>query len=94
MSKQSHLKKYDVILMKEDVSQEDINTQRKIWPTDVHIISFIEEGQTKCDAIRSYKMSDIFDGYYDFGVKDINYIKSGYGNIKPKLYNPTKEGDS
>ena len=94
MSKLAHLKKYECILVQEDVSLEDINAQRKIWPTDVHIVGFVADGRTTCDAVRSYKMSDIFDGYYDYGVRDFKYIKSGYGNVKPKFYNPTKEGDS
>ena len=40
-------------------------------------------------------MSDIFDGYYDklklVGGKMIS-ITSGYGSIKPKLYNPDNKG--
>ena len=50
--------------------------------------------ELKIDAVRSYKMSDIFDGYYDYGIKTIESIESGFGSIKPKLYNSTPPKDS
>ena len=34
-------------------------------PTDIHLVEYEVEGKLYVDAIRAYKMSDIFDGYYD-----------------------------
>ena len=65
-------------------------------PTDIHVVEYIVDGKTYYDAVRSYKMSDIFDIYYDklkpMGGSVIS-IKSGYGKIKPKLYNPNPKKD-
>ena len=61
-------------------------------PTDVHIISFIKDGQTQHDAVRAVAMADIFDHYFD-QLKDstkIIAIKSGYGTIRPNLYGQIK----
>lgn len=91
MTKIAHLKKYDVILMMDGTTIETINGDSKNLPSDVHAVTYVEDGVTKVDAVRAYKMSDIFDGYYDLGVKDIKSIESGFGSIKPKLYNPNPE---
>ena len=94
MTKLSHLKKYDVILMFENTTALEINSQSKELPSDVHLVRYRgDDNELKIDAVRSYKMSDIFDGYYDYGVKSIESIESGYGSIKPKLYNPNPEKD-
>jgi hypothetical protein len=62
-------------------------------PTDIHLVEYEVEGKLYVDAIRAFKMSDIFDGYYDklnpLGGK-ITSITSGYGNLRPNLYNPKK----
>lgn len=88
MSKLEHLRKYDVILMFENTSEQTINEESKNLPTDVHLVKYHnDEGNEVIDAVRSYKMSDIFDAYYDLGVKTIHSIVSGFGSIKPKLYN-------
>ena len=34
-------------------------------PTDIHIITFTEDGVRKFDAVRAYTKADIFDEYYD-----------------------------
>ena len=97
MSKLDHLKSYDVLLLYENTTALNIKNESKNLPTDVHIVRYLdEENNLKLDAVRSYKMSDIFDGYYDYGVKTIQSIESGHGSIKPKLYNPNppKEKDS
>ena len=58
------------------------------WPTDVHIVTFTQNGKEFHDAVRAYTMVDIFDEYYDKlkGTGNVTSIKSGYGKIKPKLY--------
>ena len=68
-----------------------IKEMDKELPTDTHIIEYVIDGETSYDAIRAYKMSDIFNVYHDKFRRDditadIVSIKSGYGVIKPKLY--------
>lgn len=63
-------------------------------PSDTHIIEYVLDGETSYDAVRGYKMSDIFNVYYDKFKKTeqkelrpkIVKITSGYGRIRPKLY--------
>ena len=60
-------------------------------PTDTHIIEYVIDGETSYDAIRGYKMGDIFNIYYDkFKREDITAsivsITNGYGRIRPNLY--------
>ena len=93
MTKLTHLKKYSVILMMENTDEQSVIDEVNNLPSDVHIITYMDDGVKKQDAMRAFKMSDIFDGYYDFGIKEVISIKSGYGNVKPKLYNPNKEED-
>ena len=95
MTKTAHLRKYECTLLMDSTSVDDIRADTKILPTDVHAVVYEEDGITKVDAVRAYKMSDIFDGYWDWGIRTISSITSGYGNIKPKLYNPeTHKKDS
>ena len=85
-SKLTHLKKYDVTLVFENTTKETLKGEDSNLPTDVHVVTYEEEGETKLDAVRSYKMSDIFDGYYDRGLS-VKSIQAGYGKIKPNLWN-------
>jgi len=80
-----------------NIHQQDIDPStlnQSELPTDIHLVEYEVEGKLYVDAIRAYKMSDIFDGYYDklkpLGGKMIS-ITSGHGTIKPKLYNPEKK---
>lgn len=90
MTKTTHLRKYDVIMMVENTTEEDIVADSKNLPSDVHLVEFKQDGNTVIDAVRAFKMSDIFDAYYDFGITEIVGIVSGYGSIKPKLFNTDK----
>lgn len=80
--------------MMDGTSISDIEADNKNLPSDIHAVTYVEDGVTKIDAVRAYKMTDIFDGYYDFGIKTIQSIESGYGSIKPKLYNTNPPKDS
>lgn len=64
-------------------------------PSDVHIITYIFEGETKYDVVRGYTMVDIFDAYHDKVRKHGKVVKiaSGYGNIRPNLYGKIKTDD-
>ena len=89
MNKLEHLKSYDVFLLFENTTALTIQNESKTLPSDVHIVRYLDEGDLKLDAVRSYKMTDIFDAYYDLGIKTIQSIESGFGSIRPNLYNPT-----
>jgi hypothetical protein len=85
---------HDHELTKMIIHAQDVditNFEDKELPNDIHVIQYLVDGKVIYDAVRSYKMSDIFDVYYDrlkpMGGKVLS-IKSGYGTIKPKLYNP------
>ena len=89
-SKLTELKKYDVILLFENTTEETIKGEDSNLPGDTHIVVYDDEGETKLDAVRAYKMVDIFDGYYDRGLK-VKRIRAGYGKLNPKQYNPNPE---
>ena len=84
----------DVIIHAQNTTAQDLD--QKVLPTDIHIVEYEVEGNLYSDAVRAYKMSDIFDVYWD-KLKPkggtIISITSGYGNIKPNMYNTTKKDD-
>ena len=81
-----------------NIHQQDIDPStmdESILPTDIHLVEYEVEGKLYVDAIRAYKMVDIFDAYYDklsLLGGTLNSITSGFGKIKPKLYNPENKG--
>ena len=89
-TKLTHLRNYEVILVLENTTEENVREIDNTLPTDIHVITYKDGEETKYDAARANRMTDIFDGYYDLGVT-VTSIKSGYGKIKPKLYNPDKK---
>ena len=80
-----------------NIHQQDIDPtmlDQSSLPTDIHLVEYEVEGKLYVDAIRAYKMSDIFDAYYDKLTPiggTLNSITSGYGTIKPNLYNLPKK---
>ena len=77
-------------------TKEHIDSTQHEWPTDVHIVEYIIDGEVFLDAARAYKMVDIFNAFYDklsrrgrdHGVEwKIVSIRCGYGKVKPKLWN-------
>ena len=89
-TKLTHLKQYDVILLFENTTKEAIKGEDTDLPTDTHIVTYVSEGETKLDAVRAHRMVDIFDGYHDRGLS-VTRIDSGYGKLRPNLYNPNKQ---
>ena len=87
----------DVFIHQQNVLAKDL-IQSEL-PTDIHMVVYYHEGKNYSDAVRAAKMVDIFDVYYD-KMKEVGKggtvlsIKSGYGTIKPKLYNPDKKKDN
>lgn len=90
MTKTAELRKYDVTLLMDSTSINDIEADSKNLPSDVHVVRYVEEGVEKVDAVRAYRKVDIFDAYYDFGIKTILAIESGFGSIRPNLYQTQK----
>jgi len=87
----------DVITLMEGVTKEEIQELSSELPTDVHLVEFVRGQDLFLDAVRAYKMVDIFNVYYDrlnaearqglISNFEIKSITSGYGSIKPKLFN-------
>lgn len=86
-------KKREVIILQQNVQAVDLD-QRNL-PTDVHMVEYEMNGEKYSDAVRAGKMTEIFDIYYDKlkGEGRVTSITSGYGTIKPKLWNPTTKKD-
>ena len=86
------LKRREVIIHQQNVLEVDLD--QKNLPSDIHMVEYEQEGETYSDAVRAGKMSEIFDAYYD-KLKEVGgalvSIRSGFGSIKPKLWNPNPE---
>ena len=93
-TKLQELKKHDVILVRENTDVESIIMDQTTLPTDIHLIEYDDEGTVKIDAVRAFKMSDIFDAYWDLGSRSVISIKAGYGCVRPNLYNAKQSEDS
>ena len=55
----------DVNIFILNTSPEAIKEMDKELPTDTHIIEYVIDGETSYDAVRGYKMVDIFNIYHD-----------------------------
>ena len=87
----------DVIVFMEGVTKEEIRELNSELPTDIHLVEYVRGQDLFLDAVRAYKMSDIFNAYYDrlnaetrqglISNFEIRSITSGYGSVKPKLFN-------
>ena len=58
-------------------------------PSDIHLVRYKKPSwkkKEKISAIRAFKQVDIFDHLHDAGYAVLE-IKSGFGRIKPKLFN-------
>ena len=78
-------------IMSQNIVVSELND--KELPSDTHIIEYRIGNKVFTDAVRAYTMVDIFDAYFDKLLKingEITRIKSGFGNIKPKLYGKIK----
>ena len=83
--------KYGVILMMAETSEVELNDLSSDLPTDTHLVRYVNpEGDLFGDAVRAYKKSDIFDCYHDSGLRVLD-IQSGFGSIKPKLFQDAKK---
>lgn len=63
----------------------------KSLPTDCKLVTYEYEGEIYIDVVRSGKMVNVFDMYYDkFGSKSIKSITFGYGTVNPRIWCPKK----
>ena len=82
---------YGIIKLMEETSGEELNDLSSDLPTDTHLVSYrTSEGAEGADAVRAYKMSDLFDYYHDVGY-EVLAITSGFGSVKPKLWQDSKK---
>ena len=61
-------------------------------PSDIHLVRYKKPSWKKKEsisAIRAFRQVDIFDHLHDAGYAVLE-IKSGFGRIKPKLFNATR----
>ena len=57
-------------------------------PTDAFNITYVVEGKEYLDVVRSEKMMNVFDRYYDkYGKGAVQKIDYGHGTIRPNLWN-------
>ena len=83
--------KYGLVLLMQETSEKELQDLGGDLPTDTHLVTYRgTEGEVGADAVRSYSKADIFDAYHDSGLKVLS-IQSGFGTIKPKLFNDTKK---
>ena len=91
------MSKDDIRVIMENVTEEEIIDLNKDLPSDVHLVEYYRNQDLYFDAVRAHKMVDIFDYYYDrlnaetrqgtLTFFEIKAIKSGYGILKPRLFN-------
>ena len=77
-------------LLMQQTSHDELRALDADLPTDVHLVRYERDFQIQFDAVRAYKMADIFDAYYDAGLS-VQEITRGYGRIKPKLFQNSKK---
>lgn len=86
----------DVIVLLEQTSSEEVADLASDLPSDLHLVEYIKDGEPQIDGVRAFAKVDIFNFYYDYLKEtseqfEIIAIKSGYGRIKPRLFN-TQQG--
>lgn len=91
---QAACSKKEVIIHQQNIDARDVDNKK--LPTDIHLVTFTHDGKEYCDAVRAAKMADIFDIYHDKIREEgkgggVVSIKSGYGTIKPILFNNSQK---
>jgi hypothetical protein len=78
-----------VIVHIESTSRDKLRKLDKKLPSDIHLVRYRKstwKKKEKVSAIRAFKKADIFDKLHDQGYQVLE-IESGFGLIKPKLFN-------
>ena len=80
-----------MIIHLENTTLEKLQQLDPELPTDIHFVRYKKPSwkkKEKISAIRAFKQVDIFDHLHDAGYAVLE-IRSGFGRIKPKLFNAT-----
>mgnify|MGYP001177752405 CR=1 FL=1 len=76
---------YSCQILLEDTTLEKAND--KYFPTDAFNVTLNIDGKERLDVIRSEKMVNVFDMYYDqYGKDAVQKIDYGHGTIRPNLW--------
>ena len=78
-----------MIIHLENTTLEKLQKLDPELPTDIHFVRYKKPSwkkKEKISAIRAFKQVDIFDHLHDAGYAVLE-IRSGFGRIKPKLFN-------
>ena len=81
----THLKQYEVSLLFESTTEEELRALDKEIPSDTYLVRYNQYDEEKIAAFRAYKAVDIFDALHDLGCQVLE-IKLGFGSVKPKLF--------
>ena len=84
--------KEPVLIHIERTSHDELIKLERELPSDIHLVRYKKPSWKKKEnvsAIRAYCKVDIFDHLHDAGYAVLE-ISSGYGRIKPKLFNATR----
>ena len=85
------LPQYGLVLLMQETSEAELNDLSSDLPTDTHLVTYrTPEGAIGADAVRAHKKSDIFDCYTDACLV-VQDIQSGFGSVKPKLWQNAKK---
>ena len=78
-----------VLIHIEQTSHDELLKLESELPSDIHLVRYKKPSWKKKErvsAIRAFRKVDIFDHLHDAGYAVLE-ITSGYGRIKPKLFN-------
>ena len=84
--------KEPVIIHLERTTEAELVKLDSQVPSDIHLVRYKKPSWKKKEsisAIRAFRQVDIFDHLHDAGYAVLE-IQSGFGRIKPKLYNAIK----
>ena len=60
---------YGLVLLMEETSHQELVDLNGDLPTDTHLVCWMScDESLRCDAVRAYKKSDIFDCYQDLSL--------------------------
>lgn len=80
-----------VIIHLENTTLEKLKKLDPELPSDIHFVRYKKptwKVKEKVSAIRAHSQTDIFDHLHDAGYAVLE-IRSGFGRIKPRLFNET-----
>ena len=81
-----------VLIHIERTSHDELIKLERELPSDIHLVRYKKptwKKKERISAIRAFRQVDIFDHLHDAGYAVLE-IKSGFGRIKPKLFNATR----